>query len=81
MKILIPAAVLLTAAGLAACDRPTSTSTTVVKEPTTTAGVFKVTVKGADAQGRWKPETSHEYFGIAVDGGYKGGPIWAVKIK
>jgi len=53
----------------------------VVKEPTSTAGVFKVTVKGADAQGRWKPETSHEYFGIAVDGGYKGGPIWAVKIK
>ena len=53
----------------------------VVKEPTSTAGVYKVTVKGADAQGRWKPEPSHEYFGIAVDGGYKGGPIWAVKIK
>jgi hypothetical protein len=53
----------------------------VVKEPTSTPGIFKVTVKGADAQGRWKPESSHEYFGIAVDGGYKGGPIWAVKIK
>ena len=53
----------------------------VVKEPTSTAGVFKVTVKAADAKGRWKPEPSHEYFGIAVDGGYKGGPIWAVKIK
>jgi hypothetical protein len=53
----------------------------VVKEPTSTAGIFKVTVKGADAKGRWKPEPSHEYFGIAVDGGYKGGPIWAVKIK
>ena len=53
----------------------------VAKEPTSTAGVFKVTVKGADASGRWKPESSHEYFGIAVDGGYKGGPIWAVKVR
>ena len=53
----------------------------VVKEPTSTAGIFKVTVKGADAQGRWKPESSHEYFGIAVDAGYKGGPIWAVKLR
>jgi hypothetical protein len=53
----------------------------VVKEPTTTPGIFKVVVKAADAKGRWKPEASHEYFGVAVDGGYKGGPIWAVKIK
>ena len=51
------------------------------KEPTNVPGVFKVVVAAADAQGRWKPESTHEYFGIAVDAGYKAGPIWAVKIK
>jgi hypothetical protein len=55
---------------------------TVVAEPTKTAGIFKVVVASADANtGRWKPETNHEYFGLALDAGYKGGPIWAVKIK
>jgi hypothetical protein len=53
----------------------------VTKEPTDVPGIFKVVVDGADAKGRWKPELSHEYFGIAVDAGYKPGPIWAVKIK
>ena len=53
----------------------------VVKEPTSTTGLFKIVVRGADAQGRWKPESSHEYFGVAIDGGYRGGPIWAVKMK
>ena len=51
------------------------------KESTNVPGIFKVVVAAADAQGRWKPESSHEYFGIAVDAGYKPGPIWAVKIK
>ena len=51
------------------------------KEPTTVPGIFKVVAAAADAKGRWKPETTHEYFGIAVDAGYKAGPIWAVKIK
>jgi len=51
------------------------------KESTSVPGVFKVVVDAADAQGRWKPEPNHEYFGIAVDAGYKAGPIWAVKIK
>jgi len=53
----------------------------VKKEPTSVPGIFKVVVAAADAQGRWKPETTHEYFGIAVDAGYKAGPVWAVKIK
>jgi len=51
------------------------------KEPTNVPGIFKVVVSAADAQGRWKPESAHEYFGIAVDAGYKTAPIWAVKIK
>jgi hypothetical protein len=51
------------------------------KEPTDVPGVFKVVVSAADAKGRWKPEPSHEYFGIGVDAGYQAGPIWAVKIK
>jgi len=51
------------------------------KEPTNVPGIYKVVVAAADAQGRWKPETSHEYFGIAVDAGYKAAPIWAVRIK
>ena len=50
--------------------------------PTSVApGIFKVVVDAADAQGRWKPEPAHEYFGIAIDDGYKPGSIWAVKIK
>ena len=53
----------------------------IKKEPTSVPGIFKVVVAAADAQGRWKPEPSHEYFGIVVDAGYKAGPIWAVKIK
>jgi hypothetical protein len=57
-------------------------SVAVTTEPTQTAGIFKVVVGAADAKtGRWKPESSHEYFGLALDAGYKGGPIWAVKIK
>lgn len=51
------------------------------KEPTSVPGIFKIVVAAADAQGRWKPEPTHEYFGIAVDAGYKTTPIWAVKIK
>ena len=51
------------------------------KEPTNVPGIFKVVAAAADAQGRWKPESNHEYFGVAVDAGYKAGPIWAVKIK
>lgn len=51
------------------------------KESTSVPGMFKVVVAAADAQGRWKPESSHEYFGIAVDAGYKPGPVWAVRIK
>ena len=53
----------------------------IKKEPTSVPGIFKVVVAAADAQGRWKPESAHEYFGIAVDAGFKTGPIWAVKIK
>jgi len=53
----------------------------IKKESTSVPGVFKVVVEGADAQGRWKPESMHEYFGIGVDAGYKAAPIWAVKIK
>ena len=53
----------------------------ITKEPTDVPGVFKVVVSGADAKGRWKPEPAHEYFGIAVDAGYKAASIWAVKIK
>jgi len=57
-------------------------SVTLVTEPTKTVGLFKVVVGSADANtGRWKPELDHEYFGLTVDGGYKGGPIWAVRIK
>jgi hypothetical protein len=54
----------------------------IVAEPTGTAGIFKVVVAAADPKtGRWKPEISHEYFGLTVDGGYKPNPIWAVKIR
>ena len=73
--------------GNASPDRP-STATAqdwkavqVKKESTNVPGVFKVVVVGADAQGRWKPESSHEYFGIVVDAAYTAAPIWAVKIK
>jgi hypothetical protein len=73
--------------GNASADTP-STATAqdwkavpVRKESTSVPGIFKVVVAAADAQGRWKPEPAHEYFGIAVDAGYKAGPIWAVKIK
>ena len=49
---------------------------------TKTPGLFKIVVASADAgTGRWKPELSHEYFGLTIDGGYKGGPVWAVRIK
>lgn len=54
---------------------------TVKRESTSVPGIFKVVVAAADAQGRWKPESNHEYFGIAVDAGYKAGPIWAVRLK
>ena len=55
---------------------------TVVTEPTPTAGVFKVVVGTADPKtGRWRPEISHEYFGLTIDSGYKPSPIWAVRIK
>ena len=55
----------------------------IVVDPARTEGGFvKIVVGSADPKtGRWKPETSHEYFGLALDSGYKGGPIWAVKIK
>jgi hypothetical protein len=53
----------------------------ITKEPTKVAGIFKVVVAAADAEGRWKPESNHEYFGIGVDAGQKTAPIWAVKIK
>lgn len=73
--------------GNASPDRP-STATpqdwkavAIRKESTSVPGIFKVVVVGADDKGRWKPESSHEYFGIAVDAGFKAGPIWAVKIK
>jgi hypothetical protein len=57
-------------------------SVPIVAEPTKTAGLTRIVVGSADAKtGRWKPEASHEYFGLALDAGYKGGPIWAVKIK
>jgi hypothetical protein len=57
-------------------------SVQVVTEQTKTPGLFKVVVATADAStGRWKPELSHEYFGLTVDGGYKGSPVWAVRIK
>ncbi|MEO6238793.1 MAG: hypothetical protein ABIQ52_17485 [Vicinamibacterales bacterium] len=57
-------------------------SVAITSEPTTMAGVYRVVVAAADARtGRWKPESNHEYFGLTVDGGYKGGPIWAVKIR
>jgi hypothetical protein len=73
--------------GNASPDRPSTATATdwkavpVKKEPTNVPGIFKVVVVGADAKGRWKPEPSHEYFGIAVDAGYKTTPIWALKIK
>jgi hypothetical protein len=54
----------------------------VVTEQTKTPGLFKVMVGTADAStGRWKPELSHEYFGLTYDGGYKGSPVWAIRIK
>ena len=73
--------------GNASPDTPSSASpqdwkaVPITKEPTNMPGIFKVVAGAADAQGRWKPEPAHEYFGIAVDAGYKPGSIWAVKIK
>jgi len=57
-------------------------SVAVVMKPATTTGIVKIVVASADAKtGRWKPELSHEYFGLTVDAGYKDSPIWAVKIQ
>jgi hypothetical protein len=57
-------------------------SVAIVTAPTKTDGLFKVVVGAADVKtGRWKPELNHEYFGLTVDAGYKGGPVWAVRIK
>jgi hypothetical protein len=57
-------------------------SVRVTTEQTTTPGLFKVVVAAADARtGRWKPELSHEYFGITHDGGNKDKPVWAVRIR
>ena len=73
--------------GNASPDKPSTATAAdwkavpIRKESTNVPGIIKVVVVAADAQGRWKPETSHEYFGIAVDAGYKDAPIWAVKIK
>jgi hypothetical protein len=73
--------------GIASPDTPSSATpqdwkaVPIKKESTSVPGIFKVVVAAADAQGRWKPEPTHEYFGIAVDAGYKAGAIWAVKIK
>jgi hypothetical protein len=54
----------------------------ITVEPTKQAGVFKVVASAADAKtGRWKPELTHEYFGLTVVDGNKDGPVWAVKIK
>lgn len=54
----------------------------VVSEPTKTPGLFKIVVGTADAStGRWKPEINHEYFGLTIDDGQKGSPVWAVRIK
>ena len=54
----------------------------VTSEQTKIPGLYKIVVSTADATtGRWKPELSHEYFGITTDGGYKPSPIWAVRIK
>lgn len=73
--------------GNASSDTPSSATpqdwkaVPIKKEPTSVPGVYKVVAAAADAQQRWRPEPTHEYFGIAVDAGYKAGPIWAVKIK
>jgi hypothetical protein len=54
----------------------------IVSEQTKTPGLFKIVVGTADpSTGRWKPEIGHEYFGLTVDGGQKGSPVWAVRIK
>jgi hypothetical protein len=54
----------------------------VVTAKDSTPGVVKVVVASADQKtGRWKPEAAHEYFGLTLEAGYKGAPIWAVKIK
>jgi hypothetical protein len=57
-------------------------SVRVVTEQTKTPGVVKIVVATADAStGRWKPELSHEYFGLTIEGGASGNPVWAVRIK
>lgn len=56
-------------------------SVPIVTDATEREGISRIVVGSADAKGRWKPESAHEYFGLTLDGGYKGGPIWAVKIK
>ena len=57
-------------------------SVRVTTEQTKVPGLFKVVVAAADARtGRWKPESSHEYFGLTTDGGSKDRPVWAVRIK
>jgi hypothetical protein len=54
----------------------------VITEQTKTPGLFKVLVSTADAKtGRWKPELEHEYFGLTIEGGIAGSPVWAVHIK
>jgi hypothetical protein len=74
--------------GNTSADRP-STATPqdwkfvpVTTEQTKTPGLLKVVVETADpTTGRWKPELSHEYFGLTIEGGANGNPVWAVRIK
>ena len=53
----------------------------LVTEATDTPGLSRIVVGLADAKGRWKPESAHEYFGLTLEGDNQGGRIWAVKIK
>jgi hypothetical protein len=57
-------------------------SVRVTAEQTRVPGLLKIVVAAADATtGRWKPELSHEYFGITTGDRFKGSPVWAVRIK
>ena len=57
-------------------------SVQVTTQPTPIPGLSKIVVATADPRtGRWRPEQSHEYFGLTIDGGFKGGAVWAVRIK
>lgn len=54
----------------------------VTTEQTKVPGLIKILVAAADPKtGHWKPELSHEYFGLTTGASPADRTVWAVRIK